>query len=301
MTFSIVARDGEALGVAVASKFLAVGALVPWARPGAGAIATQAYANISYGPRGLEMLAAGRSAEDVVQRLTGDDLEREQRQLGVVDTAGNAASFTGGECITWAGGAIGEGYAVQGNILAGPGVVGAMEEAFERADGDLAARLLAALVAGDAAGGDRRGRQSAALLVVSPAGGYGGTTDVVADLRADDHPNAVHEVARLLDIHRVLFTKPTDEDLLPLKGTLAKEVAAALAATGYAKKGDSAAERRKALERFAGWENLEERIVEGDRIDRHVLAALRAAAERAVRPSSTAAASGRTKLARRRR
>ena len=278
MTFSIVARDGEAFGVAVASKFLAVGALVPWARPGAGAVATQAYANISYGPQGLELLGLGRSAEEVVQILTGADVEREQRQLGVVDAAGNAASFTGSECITWAGGTIGEGYAVQGNILAGSSVVESMAEAYERTEGDLAARLVAALAAGDGVGGDRRGRQSAALLVVSPSGGYGGTTDIVADLRVDDHKNPVRELARLLEIHRMLFTKPTEEDLLPLKGDTQKEVTAALIATGYLKKGASADERRKALERFAGWENLEERIVEGPRIDRHVLEALRAAA-----------------------
>lgn len=278
MTFSIVARDGDAFGVAVASKFLAVGALVPWARPGAGAIATQAYANISYGPQGLELLSLGRSAEEVVQILTGPDAEREQRQLGVVDAAGNAASFTGSECITWAGGTIGEGYTVQGNILAGPSVVGSMAEAFEGTQGDLAGRLVAALTAGDVSGGDRRGRQSAALLVVSPNGGYGGTTDVVADLRVDDHANPARELSRLLDIHRTLFTKPTEEDLLRLDGGLDEEVTAALIALGYVEKDATAAERRRGLERFAGWENLEERIVEGPRIDRHVLAALRAAA-----------------------
>jgi uncharacterized Ntn-hydrolase superfamily protein len=278
MTFSIVARDGDALGVAVASKFLAVGALVPWAKPGAGAIATQAYANISYGPQGLELLGMGRSADEVVEILTGGDDEREQRQLGVVDATGNAASFTGSECITWAGGSIGEGYAVQGNILADASVVGSMAEAFEKAGGDLAGRLVAALGAGDGVGGDRRGRQSAAVLVVSPSGGYGGTTDVVADLRVDDHKHPVRELARLLEIHRMLFTKPTEDDLVPLKGALEKEVTVALVATGYLEKRTSADERRKALERFAGWENLEERIVDGPRIDKHVLAALREAA-----------------------
>ena len=275
MTFSIVARDGDALGVAVASKFLAVGALVPWAKPGAGAIATQAYANISYGPQGLELLGMGRSADEVVEILTGGDDEREQRQLGAVDAAGNAASFTGSECISWAGGSIGEGYAVQGNILADASVVGSMAEAFEKAGGDLAGRLVAALGAGDGVGGDRRGRQSAAVLVVSPSGGYGGTTDVVADLRVDDHKHPVRELARLLEIHRMLFTKPTEEDLIDIDATLQRELADALVATGYAKKGAGADEVRKALERFAGWENLEERIVGGPRIDRHLLAVLR--------------------------
>ena len=283
MTFSIVARDGDAFGVAVASKFLSVGALVPWARPGAGAIATQAYANISYGPRGLDLLTDGRSAERVVELLTGPDDERAQRQLGVVDAEGNAASFTGSECIEWAGGSIGEGYAAQGNILASASVVTAMAEAFERTTGDLAARLLAALAAGDGAGGDKRGRQSAALLVVSPAGGYGGTTDVVADLRVDDHKKPVRELARLLDIHRVLFTKPGPDDLLELDDALRDEVASALVATGYADSGAAEKELAKALDRFAGWENLEERVVAWGQIDRHVLAALRDGAARSKR------------------
>ncbi len=280
MTFSIVARDGDSFGVAVASKFLAVGALVPWAHPHAGAIATQALANISYGPRGLSLLSAGRSADDVVRVLTDPDPEKEQRQLGVVDAQGNAETFTGRECIDWAGGTIGEGYAAQGNILKGPGVVTAMAEAFERTPGDLAARLVSALAAGDGAGGDRRGRQSAALMVVAPNGGYGGTTHVVADLRVADHKQPVRELARLLDIHRVLFTKPTEDDLIPIAKALGKEIDAALTATGYLESTDG---RRKALERFAGWENLEERLVDGGRIDRHVLAALRDAAAKARR------------------
>jgi uncharacterized Ntn-hydrolase superfamily protein len=280
VTFSIVARDGESFGVAVASKFLAVGALVPWAHPHAGAVATQALANISYGPRGLSLLSAGRSADEVLQLLTDPDPEREQRQLGIVDAQGNAVSFTGSECIAWAGGAIGEGYAVQGNILKGPGVVNAMAEAFERTEGDLAARLVSVLAAGDGAGGDRRGRQSAALYVVAPDGGYGGTTDIVADLRVDDHKQPVRELARLLDIHRVLFTKPTEDDLVKVTKTLGKEIDAALKATGYLEaKGD----RAKALERFCGWENLEERVVDGNHIDRHVLSALRDAAAKARR------------------
>ncbi|MFY9587572.1 MAG: DUF1028 domain-containing protein [Actinomycetota bacterium] len=280
MTFSIVARDGESFGVAVASKFLAVGALVPWAHPHAGALATQALANISYGPRGLSLLSAGRSADEVVTLLTDPDPEKEQRQLGVVDAHGNAESFTGRACIDWAGGTIGEGYAAQGNILKGSGVVTAMAEAFERTEGDLATRLVSALAAGDSAGGDRRGRQSAALYVVAPNGGYGGTTDIVADLRVDDHKQPVRELARLLDAHRVLFTKPTDEDLIKITKTLGKEIDAALRATGYLEpKGD----RARALAMFAGWENLEERVVDGDRIDRHVLAALRDAAAKSRR------------------
>ena len=286
MTFSIVARDGDAFGVAVASKFLAVGALVPWAQAGAGAIATQAAANISYGPRGLKLLSTGRSADEVVQLLTDPDPEREQRQLGVIDTHGNATSFTGGACIEWAGGTIGEGYAAQGNILTGAGVVTAMAEAYERTSGDLAARLLASLASGDAAGGDRRGRQSAALLVVSPGGGYGGTTDVVVDLRVDDNQDPadpVRELARLLDSHRVLFTKPSNDDLIPIDDGLAVEIEGALIATGYLEATASDVERTKALERFAGWHNLEERLVDGPKIDRYVLARLREIAAKATR------------------
>lgn len=280
-TFSIVARDGGAWGVAVASKFLAAGGLVPWARAGAGAIATQAHANISYGPRGLALLAEGRSADEVVAVLTGGDPLRDQRQIGVVDANGIAASFTGTECIEWAGGSIGEGYAIQGNILAGSAVVGAMAEAFERTAGDLAARLLAALAGGEAAGGDRRGRQSAAVLVVSEGGGYGGTTDVVVDLRVDDHADPVRELARLLDLHRVIFTKPAEDELVPIDDALAEEIAARLVTLEYVGAAAGEDEVRRALERFAGWENLEERIVEGPRIDRHVLAALRTRAAQA--------------------
>jgi uncharacterized Ntn-hydrolase superfamily protein len=282
VTFSIVARDGDSFGVAVASKFLASGALVPWARAGAGAIATQAHANVAYGARGLDLLADGRSAEEVVDLLTGSDAERDHRQLGIVDGLGNASSFTGSECIEWAGGSIGDGYAVQGNILTGASVVGAVAEAFERTAGDLAARLVSALAAGDGAGGDRRGRQSAALLVVAPGGGYGGTTDVVADLRVDDHRHPVRELSRLLDLHRVIFSKPTKEDLMRVDAELAAEIAEALVELGHLKPKSGRKAQRAALERFAGWENLEERLVAGPRIDRHVLDALRR--KRAGRP-----------------
>lgn len=263
------------MGVAVASRFLASGSLVSWARAGAGAIATQAHANVAYGTRGLDLLADGRSAEEVVDLLTGPDADREQRQLGIVDAQGNAASYTGSDCIEWAGGSIGDGYAVQGNILAGASVVGAMAEAFERTGGDLAVRLASALAAGDGAGGDRRGRQSAAVLVVAPGAGYGGTTDVVADLRVDDHRNPVRELSRLLDLHRVIFSKPTKEDLVRIDADLAAEIAEALVALGYMESKSGPKARRAALERFAGWENLEERLVPGPRIDRHVLEALR--------------------------
>src|SRR5918996_28149 len=192
VTFSIVAHDPESvagpeLGVAVASKFLAVGAAVPWAKAGLGAIATQAMANLAYPNDAFALLESGTSAQDVVNELTAADAERAHRQVGVVDSDGRAATFTGPQCFAWAGGVTGDGFCCQGNILAGPDVVDAMKASFETAAGDLATRLLAALTAGDEAGGDRRGRQSAAMLVVREGGGYGGGNDRVLDLRVDDH------------------------------------------------------------------------------------------------------------------
>jgi len=202
-TFSIVAFDPETgdLGVAVQSKFFAVGRVVPFAAAGVGAVATQSYANTTYGPRGLEMLRDGRSPAAVVEALLADDDGRAQRQVGIVDATGSAANFTGDACLSWAGGRSGANYAAQGNILAGPQVVDAMASTFESADGDLASRLLVALAAGQAAGGDARGRQSAALLVVREGAGYGGYDDRYIDLRVEDHERPIEELSRLLDIH----------------------------------------------------------------------------------------------------
>ncbi len=276
MTFSIVARDGDALGVAVASKFLAAGALVPWCRAGAGALATQAFANLAYGPRGLDLLSGGASATHVVEQLTGPDELRSQRQLGVVDAQGRAATFTGDECMDWAGGRTGDGYTAQGNILTGPEVIDAVCDTFTNSAGNLADRLLAALSAGDAAGGDRRGRQAAGLLVVAPAGGYGGTTDVVVDLRIDDHTQPCLELARLLELHHLYFDKPTPEDLIPLEGSILEEVCTRLRSLGYEADGSPGGTTRRSLEQFAGWENLEERLVGSAHIDRHIMDALRA-------------------------
>jgi len=202
-TFSIVAVDpaaGEA-GVAVASRFFAVGAVVPFARGGAGAVATQASANTSYGERALDLLARGLSAEEVVRVLTRSDDGRDTRQLGVVAAGGDSATFTGGACNAWAGGRHGPGYAVQGNILAGGEVAAAMEGAFVASAGKaLALRLHAALAAGDAAGGDSRGRQPAALIVARPGGGYNGFTDRAIDVRVDDHADPIGELGRLVGI-----------------------------------------------------------------------------------------------------
>jgi uncharacterized Ntn-hydrolase superfamily protein len=271
MTFSIVATDGSAWGVAVASKFLAVGAAVPAARTGVGAIATQALANLAYRPDGLRLLESGSTAEQALAELTAADELRDQRQAGVVDAAGRAATYTGNGCHDWAGGVSGDGYAIQGNILTGPDVVAAMERAWlATTDTDpLARRLLSALTAGDAAGGDRRGRQSAALLVVTPGGGYGGGSDVYADMRVDDHPDPVPQLSRLLDLHDIYFTKPDPDLALPLEGGLADEVRERLDRLGH-----DDADLDKALADWAGIENYEERLLPG-RIDPVVLEQLR--------------------------
>jgi uncharacterized Ntn-hydrolase superfamily protein len=208
-TFSIVAFDPERKqwGVAVQSKFLAVGAVVPWAEAGKGAIATQAWANTTYGPQGLAMLAAGKSAREVVEALTAKDPRSARRQLGVVDAQGNAASFTGEACMAWAGGRTGKHYCVQGNILAGEDVVEAMAKGYEEAQGSFAERLIASLRAGQAAGGDKRGRQSAALYIVRERGGYSGFNDRAVDLRVDDHKSPIEELERLYQMHRRIFDR----------------------------------------------------------------------------------------------
>ncbi|HYZ46689.1 MAG TPA: DUF1028 domain-containing protein [Actinomycetota bacterium] len=279
MTFSIVACDTRAepspeWGVAVASKFLAVGAVVPWAAAGAGAVATQAFANLSYGPRGLEALARGEAAEEVVRRLTEEDDEREQRQLGIVDAQGRAATFTGSECFSWAGGVRGDGFCCQGNILTGPDVVDRMAETFSATPGDLASRLLAALRAGDEAGGDKRGRQGAALLVVREGGGYGGGTDKALDLRADDHPRPVEELDRLLDLHRLYFPRPSDLRFVDIDEELANRLRRLLSAAGYDPRSEAGPYDqglRDALYAYMGTENLEERWSEDAKIEAAVL------------------------------
>jgi uncharacterized Ntn-hydrolase superfamily protein len=254
MTFSIVARDGDRWGVAVASKFLAVGAYVPAAAADAGALATQAMANLAYKTDGLRLLREGREAASVVQALLDPDEEREHRQVGVVDRNGNAASYTGSKCIPWAGHRSGEDYAIQGNCLAGPEVVEAAERALARADGPLARRLYAALHAADEAGGDKRGRQSAAILVVEAGSGYGGGSDVLVDLRCDDSPAPVPELGRLLDLHDLYFGKPDPAALIP-RAEVDGEITALLASLGYS--GDDA------WAVWVGTENYEERDVDG--------------------------------------
>ncbi|MEV6842337.1 DUF1028 domain-containing protein [Actinoplanes sp. NPDC051411] len=278
VTFSIVARsaDGKALGVAVASKFLGVGAAVPAALAEVGAVATQSYANLAYRPQTLALLASGVSAPFAVQALTaGDEGPVPQRQVGVVGATGPGATFTGDECHPWAGGVAGDGYAIQGNMLAGPSVVGAMEAAWLSASSlSFPYRLLEALGAGDEAGGDRRGRQSAALLVAAKGMGYGGTSDVWVDLRVDDHPDPVAELLRLMELHTLYFERPDPETLIPLTGEVESEVRSLLASVD---ENDSDLDR--ALASWAGIENLEERLVAGS-IDPLVLDQLRAAAAR---------------------
>jgi uncharacterized Ntn-hydrolase superfamily protein len=274
MTFSIVARsaDGRAHGVAVASKFLGVGAAVPAALAGVGAVATQSYANLAYRPQALALLGTGVTAVKTVDALiAGDDGPVGQRQVGVVGPGGDGASFTGGDCHAWAGGTAGDGFAIQGNMLAGPRVVDATAVAWRASAGEtrLAYRLLAALRAGDLAGGDRRGRQSAALYVVAKGMGYGGTSDVWVDLRADDHPDPVAELGRLLEMHSLYFERPDPATLIPLIGPAAQEVRALLEKAGHAQP-----DLDLALADWAGIQNLEERLVAGA-IDPLVLAELR--------------------------
>ena len=236
MTFSIVARDPETgdLAVAVASKFLAAGAVVSHARAGVGAIATQALANVSYGPNGLELLAQGVSTQEVIDRLTSADEGRDHRQLGIVDAKGQSATYTGASCIDWAGGRTGDGVAVQGNILAGPSVVDAMLDAFTNPGLPFPERLVEALKAADAHGGDRRGRQSAALLVVRERGGYGGHDDRWIDLRVDDDQSPMEKLAYQLELTRLYRDRPQPEDLVAIDDQLAQELRTRLGAAGYA-------------------------------------------------------------------
>ena len=269
MTFSIVARsaDGGSWGVAVASKFLAVGAAVPAAAAGVGAIATQAYANTSYKRLGLAALAEGLTAEHTLSRLLDGDDGRDDRQVGVVDAHGTGATFTGSACYSWAGGRAGAGYAIQGNILTGPEVVEAMEAAWLASDhsAPLAARLLAALTAGDAAGGDSRGRQSAALLVVRAAAGYGAFDDVAVDLRVDDHAQPVIELGRLLDLNDLYLTASTDAERVPVTPELRDELEQRAVALGH-----------RDFPAWVGSENYEMRVADDVTwIDVRVLAIIR--------------------------
>ncbi len=275
-TFSIVATDGVDWGVAVASKFLAVGSAVPAARAEVGAIATQAMANTSYKQLGLDLLEAGRPASEVVEVLTGDDEGREHRQLGVVDRHGGAATYTGSRCFEWAGGRTGKGCACQGNILTGPEVVDALLTVFESSTGELVDRLMGALAAGDLAGGDRRGRQSAAILVVRRHAGYGGFDDQMVDLRVDDHLEPIPELSRLLGLWKLYFEKASSEALLPVDDALVARLRSALERAGRLPEGADLDELWLAFEAWVSEENLEERLASHETIDPLVLAKLEA-------------------------
>ena len=271
-TYSIVAIDPDASrwGVATQSKFLAVGSVVPWAAAEVGAIATQSYANPQYGPDGIALLRQGLGAEEVVKRLTEADEGREHRQLGVVDARGGAATYTGGECHEWAGGRTGDGYAAQGNILVSAETVDALAETFEGSRGKpLAERLLDCLDAAQAAGGDKRGQQSAALLVVEKDAGYAQLSDVVVDLRVDDHERPLEELRRIYRLHDALFGRTPKGQWLDVDDALGAELTERLATLGY----DGQLER--AFTDWAGAENYEMRVEGVERIDPVVLEALR--------------------------
>jgi len=312
VTYSIVARDAATgdLGIAVQSKFLAVGAVVPWVRAGVGAIATQSYANVAYGPDGLALLSGGASAQETLDRLVAADSLRDQRQAGVVDAQGRAATHTGRHCFAWAGGRTGPGFAAQGNILAGPGVVDGLADTFVAGGRPFPELLVACLVAADAQGGDRRGREGAALYVAREGAGYGGGNDRWIDLRVDDHTDPIGELGRLLELHRLYLDRPKLDELARCDEAVAGEVRALLEAIG-AGPGSSfsavyqpmsalseeaaAAEReargmtgtpaplasnwdgawQQALEDWMAVENLEERTAAPGWIDRRVLEFLR--------------------------
>jgi uncharacterized Ntn-hydrolase superfamily protein len=271
-TYSIVACDLDAgqWGVAVQSKFLAVGAIVPWAEPHVGAVATQSYANPRYGPDGLGLLRQGRSAEETIDTLVAADDDRAHRQVGIVDGRGGSATYTGDECMDWAGGKTGPGYAAQGNILVSGETVDALAETFEATEGKpLAERLLDCLDAAQAAGGDRRGQQSAALLVVQKDAGYASLSDALVDLRVDEHEQPITELRRVFEIHSLLFFQTPRAQWLEVDGALAAELRDRLARLGYE------GSLEQAFENWAGTENLEERVDGLASIDPVVLGELR--------------------------
>ena len=258
MTFSIVACDLEepAWGVAVASKFPAVGAVVPWVQAEAGAVATQSFANTSFGPRGLALMGTGFSAQETLDRLLEDDPDKELRQVGLVDAKGGSVTFSGSGCFAWAGGVAGKGYAIQGNILANDNVVPAMQKAFLNATGNLPSRLHAALLAGDRAGGDKRGRQSAAVYVAKPKAGYGGFIDRWLDYRVDDHEDPVPRLGELLEMHDLYFGKSPENERVEIKDRVLMQMTEILTQTGYLK---NRKEFSETFKEFIGNENFEER------------------------------------------
>lgn len=274
-TFSIAGFDPDTgeLGVAVQSKFIAVGSVVPWAKAGVGAIATQAFANPAYGPDGLALLEKGKSPDEVKKLLTEEDPDKEDRQLGIVDAKGNSATFTGSDCYDWAGGLTGQHYAAQGNILVNKETVTEMGRAFEETKGRLADRLLASLEAAQNAGGDSRGKQSAAIYVVKEKGGYGGLNDVFIDLRVDDHKEPVKELNRIYHLQQLYFGETRPEDILKVEGETKEEIVRLLNRLGYIENLDvTEDELHEALITYIHTENFEERQQDRGKIDKKVLA-----------------------------
>ncbi|WP_121611027.1 DUF1028 domain-containing protein [Mesobacillus foraminis] len=274
MTFSIVGYDPKEKewGIAVQSKFLGVGAVVPFAKAGAGAVATQSYANTAYGPKALELMAEGKSAQEALELITREDKDKEMRQVGLIDAQGNAATFTGTYCYDWAGGVTGEHFAAQGNILVSEETVQAMAKTFTETEGSLAHRLVTALYAGQLAGGDSRGQQSAALLVVKEAGGYGGYNDRFIDLRVDDHPEPIKELIRIYGLQQLYFAKSKPENVAAIEGKVKEELIANIRRLEYLK-GEKEDEEAlfKALTAYIHTENFEEREQERGKIDLEVL------------------------------
>lgn len=271
MTFSIVGYDPQEKewGIAVQSKFLGVGAVVPWAKAGVGAVATQSYANTSFGPEGLRLMEEGKSAEEALHALLDKDPGREQRQVGFVDAKGNAATYTGKECYDWAGGVTGPYFAAQGNILVDENTVKAMAESFQKTEGSLAERLLTALQAGQNAGGDSRGQQSAALLVVKDRGGYGGFNDRYIDLRVEDHEEPIKELTRIYQLQQLYFAPSKPENVIPIDGGTLEELTTHLQRLGYLN--EKITEIPEALTTYIHTENFEEREQKTGFIDLEVL------------------------------
>lgn len=296
-TFSIVAIDtnnGD-VGVAVQSKFPNVRPVVPWAEAGVGAVATQSLANVSYGPRGLTLMRNGATAEQALRILIGTDSARESRQVGLIDAKGNSASWTGTECFDWAGGRtatsaggkgtviVGKDFAAQGNILVGKATVDALAETFQKTQGSLADRLVAALVAAGKAGGDRRGEESAALLVKRKGAGYDSTSDDYIDISIYDNPAPLKELERLYALHKLYFFRSESKNLITIDATVCRELQTILHDKAYKGQefyagsinGIFDAATKKALQDFMGWENYDVRIRQDDRIDKEVLADIR--------------------------
>ncbi|NHJ87495.1 MAG: DUF1028 domain-containing protein [Asgard group archaeon] len=270
MTFSIVAYDPKekTWGVAVQSKFVAVGSIVPYAKANIGAIATQAFVNTSYGPKGLDLLNQGLSATEVVDILTKDDKERDSRQLGIVDKNGNAAAFTGKDCFDWAGHVIGKNYCCQGNILVSEETVRAMAKTYEETQGDLIEKLFAALEAGQAAGGDKRGRESAAILIVKEEGAYDGGTDRYIDIRVDEHPTPIKELRKVFDVYNLCLLKRDDpKDIVKIEGEVLDNIQTILIRDGFyvkEKVNNFTTEVRSALTKWLHTNNFEVKEREDD-------------------------------------